>query len=139
MKEAELEAQLESARHQIQRVAQEFDLEYRPESYNFLFVSKRESCLLNHLYEAPLYNEFGATAKERIQNLEKFLDSKLYARVTGSGTTEGCVLTREELEEQKALLPTIYGLSVRRSMQNWISTCRGSGSRSSAGRRLGEM
>jgi len=113
MEEAELKEKLGLARCKIQQAAQEFDLEYRPESYSVLFVSKHESCLLNYLYEAPLYSEFGGTAEERIQNLEGFLHSKLYASVTGSDSTEGCVLPREELEEQKALLLKIQNPQLR--------------------------
>jgi len=53
MEALKFEAQLESARRLIQQVAQEFGLEYRPESYSFLFASKHESCLRNYLV-APL-------------------------------------------------------------------------------------
>ena len=109
---AKFEAQLESARRLVRQVAQEFGLEYRPESYSFLFVSKRESCLRNYL-AAPMYSEFGATEAERVQNLEKFLNSPLYTAVTRPGSTEGCVMTREELEDERAVVAQIANPSLR--------------------------
>lgn len=112
MEAAKFEAQLESARRQIRQVAQEFDLEYRSESYSFLFVSKRESCLRNYL-AAPMYSEFGATEAERVQNLERFLNSPLYAAVTGPGSTEGCVMTREELQDERMVISQISNPALR--------------------------
>ncbi|MCL6641956.1 MAG: hypothetical protein K6T71_01340 [Candidatus Bipolaricaulota bacterium] len=112
MEAAKFEAQLELARRQIRQVAQEFGLEYRPESYSFLFVSKRESYLRNYL-AAPMYSEFGATEAERVQNLEKFLNSPLYTAVTGPGSTEGCVMTREELEDEQVVIAQIANPTLR--------------------------
>jgi hypothetical protein len=112
MEAPKLEAQLESALRLIQKVAREFGLEYRPESYSFLFVSKRESCLRNYLV-APLYSEFGATETERVQNLERFLTSSLYTAVTRPGSTEGCVMTHEELEDERAVIAQIANPSLR--------------------------
>jgi hypothetical protein len=112
MEAVKFEAHLKSARCLIRQVAQEFGLEYRPESYSILFVSKRESCLRNYL-AAPLYSEFGATEAERVQNLEKFLNSPLYAAVTRPGSTEGCVMTREELEDERAVIAQIANPSLR--------------------------
>lgn len=112
MKEVELKEQLESARRQIQRVAQEFALEYRPESYRFLFVSRRESCLRNYL-AAPMYAEFGATKAERARNLEKFLSSPIYAQLTGPRSMEGCTITRKELEDEMAVIAQITNPALR--------------------------
>ncbi len=112
MEAAKLESLLESVRQQILHVAQEFSLEYHPESYALLFVTKRESCLRNYLV-APMYSEFGATAEERIQKLEEFLSSPLYARVTGLESTEGCVMHLEELQEERAVIPLIAHPALR--------------------------
>lgn len=101
-----------SARHKIQKIAQEFDWGYRLESYSFLFVSKRESCLRNYL-AAPMYSGFGATAEERAQNLEKFLSSPIYAKIMIPGVTGGCVMHREELEEERAAIPLIANPALR--------------------------
>ncbi len=112
MEAVKFEAQLESARRLVRQVAREFGLEYRLESYSFLFVSKRESCLRNYL-AAPMYSEFGETEAERVQNLEKFLNSPLYTAITRPGSTEGCVMTREELEDERAVVAQIANPSLR--------------------------
>jgi len=112
MMDAELEAQLEAIRHQVQRIAKEFNLGYQEESYNLLFISKRECCLRNYL-TAPMYAEFGATPQERAWNVEKFLNSSLYAQITGPGSVEGCVMARKELEEERAVIVQVRDPSLR--------------------------
>jgi len=112
MEALKFEAQLESARRLIQQVAQEFGLEYRPESYSFLFASKHEPCLRNYLV-APLYSRFGATETERVQNLERFLTSSLYTAVTRPRSLEGCVMTREELEDEQGVIAQIVNPALR--------------------------
>ena len=115
-----LQMDLEEIKENLKRLAHEFGLEYRPESYSFFFLSKREILLRNYLAaptDHPMYEEFGATPEERIQNLEKFLCSFLYTKMTGSGSTEGCVMTREELDQERSLLFRIQNPELRAEYQ----------------------
>lgn len=118
MEQDELEVWLAPARGQIQQIAREFALEYRPESYRYLAVSREESLLRNYL-AAPMYAEFGTTKAERARRIREFLRSPLYAQLTGPGSiyAEGCVLTRDELEQEAAVIAEIPDPALRGECQ----------------------
>ena len=112
MTEAELKAQMKAVRLQIRRIAKEFNLSYYEESYSLLFISKRECCLRNYL-AAPMYAEFGITPEERARSAKRFLNSSLYAQVTGPGSIEGCVMTRKELEDEQEVIAQVEDPDLR--------------------------
>jgi len=78
---------------QIKKLAKEFNLKYKSEWFDYMWVSSREEILLEFIGDCPdpIYIKYGKTPNERIENLDKFVKSKDFKkclkRVGGSVTS----------------------------------------------------
>jgi hypothetical protein len=68
---------IKQARADVKKIAKSFDLKYNANWFKVLFISKREEILSEYVGTCPdeIYMKYGKTAKERINNIDKFVDS----------------------------------------------------------------
>ncbi len=62
---------------QIKKIAKEFDLKFNPEWFNYMWIPIRHEILTEYLGDCPdpVYKKYGKTPKERIKNIDKFVNS----------------------------------------------------------------
>ena len=63
---------------QLKKIAKEFNLKYKAEWFNYMWISKREGRYLEYVGMCwdPIYTRFGKTIEKRIENIDKFESSK---------------------------------------------------------------
>ena len=86
---------------QIRKIAKEFDLKYKAEWFNVMWISKRQEILTEYIGDCPdpIYNKYGKTAEQRIKNLDKFVNSKDFLNCLkrfGGQVAEKRTLKKEE-------------------------------------------
>lgn len=106
MEERDLNQQLDLARRDIQRIAREFDLDYREESYRSILLTKREIILGTYLV-VPVLEKYGASPAERAGNAEEFVRSSDFAKSIAPGKLPGRVINRDNLKVERAVIPDI--------------------------------
>ncbi len=91
----------------IKKLAKEFNLEFEEKWFDYLVISKNENEIIKYLLGCPdpIYDRFGKTSKEKIRNINLFLNSKEYkSMISGEG---GQVSTKYSLKYQKKLTKKI--------------------------------
>lgn len=106
VEERDLNQQLDLARRDIQRIAREFDLDYREESYRSILLTKREIILGTYLV-VPVLEKYGASPAERAGNAEEFVRSSDFAKRIAPGKLPGRVINRDNLKVERAVIPKI--------------------------------
>lgn len=86
---------------QIKKIAKEFDLKYKAEWFNIMWISKRQEILTEFIGDCPdpLYNKYGKSLEQRIRNLNKFVNSKDFLNCLkrfGGQVAEKRTLKKEE-------------------------------------------
>lgn len=86
---------------QIKKIAKEFDLKYKAEWFEYIWISKRQEILTEYIGDCPdpIYNKYGKTAEQRTKNLNKFVNSKDFLKCLkrfGGQVAEKRTLKKEE-------------------------------------------
>jgi len=78
------ELELEEIRRNIQELAKKFDLKYKKELYKAKFLTSEEFTILQFLIGCPepFYVKFGKRIQERIKNIDRFLDSRGFIKLS---------------------------------------------------------
>lgn len=65
-------------KNQLKKLAKDFDLKFNWKWFGYLWVSKREEILKEYAGTCPdpIYEKYGKNPKERIKNIDKFVNSK---------------------------------------------------------------
>jgi hypothetical protein len=106
---------------QIKKLAKEFNLKYNSSWFNFIWIEKKEEILSEFLSECedPIYQKYGAIIKERIENLQKFVDSKDYKKcIKRYG---GSVTSKKEIENFKKLINTLPESSTKKYLSKYCN------------------
>lgn len=86
---------------QINNLAKEYNLNYKSEWFEFLWVSKREEILKEYTGTCPdpIYLKYGKTSSERIKNIDMFVNSidfqKCIKRYGGQVASKDCLNINE--------------------------------------------
>jgi len=78
------ELEIEEIRRNIQELAKNFDLKYKKELYKVTFLTSEEFTILQFLIGCPepLYVKFGKNIQERMKNIDRFLDSRDFIKLS---------------------------------------------------------
>lgn len=65
------------AKKQIRTLSKEFNLKFNPEWFEMIWIPKRIAVLTEYLGDCPdpIYNKYGKNPKERIENVDMFVNS----------------------------------------------------------------
>jgi len=77
-------SEINKIRENIKKLAKEFNLNYKKELYKATFLTKKEFAILQFLIGCPdpVYTKFGDTTEERIKNINEFLNSKDFIKLS---------------------------------------------------------
>ncbi|MDP4039561.1 MAG: hypothetical protein Q8P57_03210 [Candidatus Pacearchaeota archaeon] len=69
---------VQKAKSHIKKLAEKFDLKYNPNWFKHLWISVRHEILTEYIGNCPdpIYQKYGKTAKQKIKNIDKFVNSK---------------------------------------------------------------
>lgn len=77
-------SEINKIRENIKKLAKEFNLNYKKELYKVTFLTKKEFAILQFLIGCPdpIYTKFGGTTGKRIKNINEFLNSKDFIKLS---------------------------------------------------------
>ena len=105
----------------IKKLAKEFDLKYDIKWFKVIWIKKEEEILNQFLSECedPIYRKYGITIKERIENLQKFVNSKDYKKcIKRYG---GFITSKEDIKKFKKLIISLPESSIKKYLMKYCN------------------
>ncbi|GBE19614.1 hypothetical protein BMS3Abin17_00338 [archaeon BMS3Abin17] len=106
---------------QIKKIAEEFNLKYNSEWFDYIWISSRQEILTEFIGDCPdpIYIKYGKTLNKRIENIDKFVKSldfkKCLKRVGGQ------VTSRKNLKKEIKLYNKIENKKLRNELLKFHS------------------
>ncbi len=101
-------------KYQLKKLAKEFNLKYNEKWFKVILIEKEEEILSQFLSECedPIYQKYGTIIKKRIENLQKFVDSKDYKKcIKRYG---GSVTSKEDIKRFNRLISNLPESSTKK-------------------------
>lgn len=101
---------------QIKKLAKEFDLKYDSSWFGYMWISVKNEILTEYVGMCPdqIYQKYGKTAKQRIENIDKFVASKDFE--TCLKRYGGQVAKKSELKLEERLIKQIKDGKLKREL-----------------------
>ena len=117
---------VESIKLQIKKLAKEFDLNYNSNWFNYLWISVRHEILTEYIGTCPdsIYEKYGKTAKQRIKNIDKFVNSKDFKICLKR--YGGQVARKSELRKEEKLIKQIKDKKLRNELLQFYQKLKNS-------------
>jgi hypothetical protein len=106
----------EGIKQEIKKLASEFGLKYKPEWFNYIWISPRENALLEYVGECPdpIYVKYGKTSRKRIKNIDKFVNSEDFRKCLKR--FGGQVISREDSRKYEEHIGLIHNKKLKQKL-----------------------